>query len=108
MMLITPPHMHMHLEVTLRAGTPPILTVGEPGAQGAVITGTQGTGVSTPEAAVVAVATAGLVGVMHIPNVGIFTKGAKSMIVAAGGPAAITGFGVAFRVLMPGGTASGH
>jgi hypothetical protein len=102
--------MHMHLDVALRAGTPPIFTVGEPGAQGAVITGTHGTGVSTPEAAVVAVATAGFVGVMHMPKVGMFTKGTMSAIVAAGGPPDITGgpFGITTRVLMPGGTARGH
>lgn len=44
----------------------------------------QGTGVKTPAAAVVAAATAGLVGVMHIPNGMMFFMGTKSMMFAAG------------------------
>jgi len=85
---MTPPQVHMSVEVLLRAGMPPIVTIGEPGAQGATVTGMQGIGVSTPSAAVVAEATAGFEGVMHIPNVGMFTIGKLSIIVAASSPVA--------------------
>ena len=67
-----------------RAGMPPLVTVGEPGAHGATVAGMQGIGVSTPIAAAVAAATMGFAGDMHTPKVMIFTMGAKSMIVAAG------------------------
>jgi hypothetical protein len=56
----------------------------EPGVHGDVVTGTQGIGVSTPSAAAVADATAGFVGVMHIPNGGMFLTGTKSIMFAAG------------------------
>jgi len=85
-MLMTPPQLHVQVEELFRAGTFPIMTVGDPGAQGAAVTGTQGIGVRTPNAAVVAADTLGLDKDWHIPNVGIFRKGAKSMMVAAGAP----------------------
>jgi hypothetical protein len=44
----------------------------------------QGMGVSTPRAAAVAEATAGLAGHMHIAKEGMFTSGMLSMIVADG------------------------
>ena len=47
---------------------PPTVTVGEPGAQGAATTGTQGIGVSTPSAAEVAAATVGFERLKHMPN----------------------------------------
>ncbi len=53
---------------------------------GEVITGMQGIGVRTPIAAAVAVATIGFVMVVHIPKGLIFSKGAKSFIVATGKP----------------------
>jgi hypothetical protein len=81
---MTPPQQHMHLEVLLRAGIPPIITVGEPGTHGAVVTGTQGIGVSTPMAAAVADATVGLAIEVHIPNGGMLVIGTKSMMLAAG------------------------
>ena len=59
----------------------PMITFGEPGAQGA---GIQGAGVKTSEAVVVAAITAGLVGALHIPKRGILAAGIKSIIVAAG------------------------
>ena len=82
-MLITPPQQHWHVEELFNAGRLPIITVGEPGFHG-VVTGMQGIGVRTPRAAAVAAATIGLASDMHTPKGGIFTKGAKSMIVAAG------------------------
>jgi len=65
------------------AGLLPTKTVGDPGAQGAVNTGTHGAGVSTPSAAAVALATAGLEGVVHIPKVGRLA-GVLSIMVATG------------------------
>jgi hypothetical protein len=61
----------------------PINTVDDPGAHGAGVSGIQGIGVKTPAAAVVAAATSGLEGALHIPKVGMFTVGALSMMVAA-------------------------
>lgn len=82
-MLITPAQVHISLEVVFRAGVPPTITVGEPGAHGAVVTGIQGIGVSTPDAADVADATVGLARLVHIPKGAMFTIGALSIIVAA-------------------------
>jgi hypothetical protein len=75
-MLITPPQLHMHLEVLSSAGILPIMTVGAPGIHGALVAGMQGIGVSTPSAAAVAAATIGLAGELHTPNGIIFIKGA--------------------------------
>jgi predicted TPR repeat methyltransferase len=88
--LMTPPQLHMHLDVLFSAGWPPSSTVAEPGAQGAAVKGTQGIGVSTPSAAAVAAATVGLDGELHMPNGGILAIGLLSMMVAAGGPSAST------------------
>jgi hypothetical protein len=82
----------MSFDESVSAGILPISTVGDPGTQGAAVTGTQGMGVSTPRAAAVAAATVGFEGELHMPNGGIFTMGALSMMVAAGGPPAITQF----------------
>lgn len=76
--------MHISLLASVRAGKLFMSTVGFPGTHGATVTGTQGIGVSTPRAAAVAAATAGLLGVVHMPKGGIFTIGIKSMMVAAG------------------------
>ena len=83
-MVITPPHMHMHVEVLLRAGMLALITVGDPGAQGAVVAGIHGMGVNTPKAAAVAAATVGLAGHMHMAKGMIFNMGTKSMIFATG------------------------
>jgi len=50
-------------------------TVGEPGVHGATTTGTHGIGVSTPNAADVALATAGFARLTHMPKRRIFTMG---------------------------------
>jgi hypothetical protein len=68
----------------LRAGLLPIITVGEPGVHGAVVTGMQGWGVNTPKAAEVAAATCGLLKVMHMPKDITFFIGILSIMVAAG------------------------
>jgi len=73
---IMPAHVHISVDVLSRVGMLASITVGAPGVQGATVTGMQGMGVSTPNAAVVAAATAGLAGDMHIPNGMIFTIGA--------------------------------
>src|SRR5271163_5301507 len=90
---MTPAQVHISLEVESSAGIFPIRTVGAPGAHGAGVTGTQGTGVSTPAAAVVAVITAGFVGAEHIPKGGIFTIGLLSMMLAAGVPVSVLFWG---------------
>jgi len=51
------------------------MTVGEPTIHGAGVTGMQGIGVSTPIAADVAEATAGLARLVHIPKGMMFTIG---------------------------------
>lgn len=76
MILITPPQAQLHIAVLGKAGNKPIFTRIAPGAQGVTITGTQGMGVSTPEAA--AAATAGLAIAVHKPKGGIFAIGTKS------------------------------
>ena len=65
----------MHWDVLFRAGIPPIMTVGEHGAQGAAVAGIQGIGVKTPSAAAVADATTGFAMEEHIPKVGMFVMG---------------------------------
>jgi hypothetical protein len=87
---ITPPHMHIKLQVESTVGMLPIMTVGMPGTQGAVVAGTQAIGVNTPSAAAVALATVGLAMLEHMPNVGMLTMGMLSMTFAAGTPPAMT------------------
>ena len=74
-MEITPAQVQKHLELLVKAEKLLIVTVGEPGVQGAVVTGMQGMGVSTPKAAAVALATVGLVRELQVPKVGILTIG---------------------------------
>jgi hypothetical protein len=81
---MTPPHVQKHLELSFSAGWFANITVGEPGAQGAVTTGMQGMGVSTPSAAAVAAATVGFAMELHIANGRMFTIGLLSMIFASG------------------------
>ena len=73
--MITPSHVHIHLEVSLRARVLLISTFEDPGVQGTGVTGIQGIGVNTPKAAAVAVATAGLAREAHMPNDGILIRG---------------------------------
>jgi hypothetical protein len=98
--VITPAQLHMHIHVLLRAGFLAIITVGEPGVQGAGIMGTHGIGVNTPIAALVAAATCGLARLWHMPKGIIFFMGMLSMMVAAGFPSTRTLFsGVTMRLL---------
>jgi len=83
-MEMTPPHAHINLDELFSAGMFAICTVGEPGAQGAVVTGTQGMGVNTPNLAAVAAATCGLASELHMPKGMILTMGLLSMMLAMG------------------------
>ncbi len=81
---IIPPHAQLALHASLSAGILRTMTVGEPGAHGAGMTGMHGIGVSTPNAAAVAAATCGLDGLLQTPNGGMFTIGLLSMMLPAG------------------------
>ena len=72
------------MDELLSAGKFPRSTVGDPGVQGAGVTGIQGIGVKTPKAAAVADATVGFAGEVHIPKGLIFVMGMVSMILASG------------------------
>jgi hypothetical protein len=89
-MEITPPHMHMSFELLFRAGMLPSNTVGAPGTQGAMVMGMQGIGTNTPNAAAVAAATMGLAMDWHMPKGMTLAMGLLSMMLAAGGPPAMT------------------
>jgi hypothetical protein len=73
----TPPDSaHSQMESLVSAGTPLIVIVAAPGAHGATMAGTHGTG------APIAAATAGLAGELHAPKEAMFAMGTKSMMVA--------------------------
>ena len=74
--LIMPAKAHIQVQVLLRAGILLTITVGLPGIHGATVIVVQGIGTKTPSAAAVAAATAGLAGLIHIPNGLMFIKGA--------------------------------
>lgn len=73
-----PAHVHISIADLSRAGTPCTRTVVAPEIQGAVVTGTQGMGVSTPFAAAVAAATVGFASEVHMAKGVIFAMGAIS------------------------------
>ena len=73
-----------------------------------MVAGIHGCGVNTPKAAEVAAITCGLAGLMHTPKVGMFADGLKSMIVAAGCEAAITGRGFGSATSVDGDDPSAH
>lgn len=72
---MTPAQLHMHLSLFLSAGKFEIVTVGDPGAHGAGVTGMHGIGVSTPWAAAVADATCGFARDLHMPKGMMFNIG---------------------------------
>jgi len=76
-----------------------MLTVGDPGIQGAAVTGTQGIGVRTPSAAAVAEATVGLAVDMHMPKGRMLTPGTLSIMVAAGVVLTTRLDGIIFKLL---------
>jgi hypothetical protein len=71
-----PDRVHSQVESLVSAGTPLMVTVEAPGAHGATMAGTQGTG------APIAATTAGLAGELQAPKEAMFSIGTKSMIVA--------------------------
>lgn len=79
-----PPQLHVSLEELFRAGIFATITVDEPGAHGAAITGIQGIGVKTPKLAAVADATVGFAIDWHIPKGRMLTNGILSIILAIG------------------------
>ncbi len=80
---MVPAHRHSQAAPSVSTGIPSIRTLlGE--IHGVTTTGTQGAGVGTPSAAAVRAITSGLAGEWHSPKVGMFTKGAKSIMVATG------------------------
>jgi hypothetical protein len=76
--------MHISWETLSSVGMLASSTVGAPVTHGAGVAGTQGIGVSTPNAAAVAAATVGLEGDMHIPKGIIFVIGMWSIMFASG------------------------
>lgn len=80
---MTPAQAQVRHEVLFSAGAMRSNTVGEPGTQGAGVTGMHGIGVSTPSAAAVADATAGLASEVHIPNGRMLMTGLWSRMFAA-------------------------
>lgn len=80
--VMTPLHMHWHVQLSSSAGDPSTFIIALPGAQGAVTAGTQGIGVSVPMAADVACATWGLFIVWHSPKGSMLVFGTLSSIVA--------------------------
>ena len=97
---ITPPHIHIKVDVLFRAGALQSNTVGAPTIHGAAaVAGMQGMGVKTPEAANVAAATTGLDGDWHMPNGRMFIIGALSNMFAATKLLVITVLGVGMSVL---------
>jgi hypothetical protein len=91
-MVITPPHIQLRVQTLVKAGILPIITVAEPGVQGATVLGMQGCGVNTPNAAAVAAATCGFAGEMHMTKGMTLTIGLLSMMLAAGTLLAFTRF----------------
>lgn len=81
---MAPPHKQVSMQVLLSAGILPIVTVVEPGIQGATVFGIHGAGENTPALAAVAAITAGLVGAEHMPKGIMLFIGVKSIMVAAG------------------------
>ena len=79
-----PAQVHMHVAEFERSVRPWRVTVGAPGVHGEPVIGTQGMGVSTPNAAAVAAATVGLDGDWQSPKEGMCTMGITSKMVAAG------------------------
>jgi hypothetical protein len=96
---ITPPYAQLQIDESVSAGMLATNVVGDPGVHGAGITGMHGPGVSTPSAAAVNDAVAGLARLEQTPNGGTFTIGLLSMMFAIGLLSAITLFcGITFIV----------
>lgn len=81
--VITPPQTQFRQEVSFSAGKFDVGTVGAPATHGAGVFGTQGMGVRTPAAAVVADDVAGKASELQTPKGGMFTIGLWSMMFPA-------------------------
>ena len=81
--VITPAQLHMQIETLSSAGWLSSRSVIAPGTQGVIVAGIQGCGVSTPSAAEVAAATAGLAMLVHMPNGMMLTIEMWSVMFAA-------------------------
>lgn len=73
-----PDQAHAQVQPSVSAGIPSTVTEPLPGDHGATSTGTQGCGVSTPNAAAVASATWGFAAERHAPKGATFVTGLKS------------------------------
>ena len=73
-----------------------------------MVAGTHGAGVNTPDAALVAAITAGLAGEKHIPNVGMFVNGTKSVTAARGTGASASCGGPGVMLSTAGATPMSH
>ncbi len=72
---MTPPQVHIQVEILSSDGNSSRVVWIAPGVHGAGTTGMQGIGVGTPSAAAVAEATSGFVGVIHMPKGMMFSMG---------------------------------
>jgi len=79
---MVPAHEQAQVESLVSAGSPATLTTLAPADQGATTTGTHGCGVSTPCAALLALATCGFVSDLHMPNAPMLLVGTLWRIVA--------------------------
>ena len=70
--MITPPQIQFSIEESFSAGKLFTVTVAEPGAQGDTVFGTHGEGVNITGGGLLV---AGLAGLLHIPNGGMFAFG---------------------------------
>jgi hypothetical protein len=82
--LMTPPNAQLHVESAVNAGNLATLVFGAPGVHGVDVAGTHGPGVSTPRAAAVSAAVAGLVSDVHRRNGAMFMIGMWSIVFAIG------------------------
>ena len=97
--VIVPPQTHIRQDVSGSALIPAtVLTLGEPGVQGAGVLGTHGIGVRVPMAAAVAAAVAGKAGERQTPKGGMFAIGLWSRMLPASMYPDFTIFGVAMNV----------
>lgn len=97
--MMTPPQVHINLDILSRAGALHNMTVGAPATQGVNVAGMQGWGVKTPIADAVAVATSGLASDMHAPKGGILAIGLWSRMLAATMLLVMTVLGVGIKLL---------
>jgi hypothetical protein len=94
----------LQVEELVSAGLPPSSTAALPGTHGAGVFGTQGAGVKNTGGGRTV---AGFAGLLQVPNVGIFTIGLLSIIVASG-PAPPNIVVCEFTIKVAGAVPNGH